>query len=358
MQELELQKALRRGMTREDLREQYGIKSSQHPEFPELWLYKYDQIESPMGERIVQEARGIILGDNHDIVSYGFNKFFNHGEGHAAKIDWSTARVYEKLDGSLVTMYHYKGNWHVATSGHPSAGGEVGDFGFTFAELFWRVFHTLYDITWFDENANYMFELMTPYNKIVVNHKEEKLVLIGARERSTGQEIEPNFKDLDCVRSFPLQSLDQCLTTFDEMDPSKQEGYVICDANFNRIKVKHPGYVALHHIKGAFSMRNLCKLVKTGEMEEFDAHFPEYAEESKLLKGKYAELIEKTEQVFDEIKGIEGQKDFALQATKHLFSGALFTMRKLGTTAREFYKNMGEDKLLRLMEVKDDQPTE
>jgi hypothetical protein len=28
------------------------------------------------------------------------------------------------------------------------------------------------------------------------------------------------------------------------------EGYVIVDANFNRVKVKKPAYVAVHHLKG------------------------------------------------------------------------------------------------------------
>ena len=34
-------------------------------------------------------------------------KFFNHGESNADIIDWKTARVYEKLDGSIITMYWY-----------------------------------------------------------------------------------------------------------------------------------------------------------------------------------------------------------------------------------------------------------
>ena len=34
-------------------------------------------------------------------------------------IDWGTARVYEKLDGSLMTLYRYGGAWQVASSGLP-----------------------------------------------------------------------------------------------------------------------------------------------------------------------------------------------------------------------------------------------
>ena len=28
---------------------------------------------------------------------------------NSAAVDWATARVYDKLDGSLMTLYHYRG---------------------------------------------------------------------------------------------------------------------------------------------------------------------------------------------------------------------------------------------------------
>ena len=46
------------------------------------------------------------------------------GESSADAIDWSTARVMEKLDGSLATLYWYKGEWHVSSSGVPDASSE------------------------------------------------------------------------------------------------------------------------------------------------------------------------------------------------------------------------------------------
>ena len=124
---LELQKYLQTHSL-EELTEQYGIKVVQSVKYPELYLFKYSQIDSPMGEKIVQESRGIIL-DSSTVewlpVSRPYDKFFNYSEGHAAEIDWSTARVYDKLDGSLVTLYWYGDKWNVATSGNPDAAGEV-----------------------------------------------------------------------------------------------------------------------------------------------------------------------------------------------------------------------------------------
>lgn len=55
---------------------------------------------------IVQEARGIIIDlENLDVVCWPFRKFGNYNESYADKIDWSTARVQEKIDGSIIKLW-------------------------------------------------------------------------------------------------------------------------------------------------------------------------------------------------------------------------------------------------------------
>jgi RNA ligase len=139
---LHLQAFLREGNPISALEEKYAIKATPHPKYPHLILFKYNQIDSPFGEQIVRECRGLILdsNDNWSIVSRPFDKFFNHGEGHAAEIDWKSAKVLEKVDGSLATIYPYDGQWHISTSGSPAAAGNVKDYPFTFEELFWKTF--------------------------------------------------------------------------------------------------------------------------------------------------------------------------------------------------------------------------
>src|SRR5271170_7082534 len=86
--------------------EQFAISAKRHPQFSNLVHLKYSQIDSPMNEPIVRECRGLIVdqADDWRIVAAPYRKFFNHGEVHAAPIDWPTARVYEKLDGSLMYL--------------------------------------------------------------------------------------------------------------------------------------------------------------------------------------------------------------------------------------------------------------
>ena len=59
-------------------------------------------------DEIVREARGIIIDiKNLSVVCYPFTKFGNYYESYADDIDWSTAQVQEKIDGSIVKLYHY-----------------------------------------------------------------------------------------------------------------------------------------------------------------------------------------------------------------------------------------------------------
>ena len=84
-----------------ELAARFAVRGVRHPKYPNLILLKYNQIESPMAEPVVQECRGLILDEAADwrVVSFPYVKFFNYAEPLAAAIDWATAQVYEKLDG-------------------------------------------------------------------------------------------------------------------------------------------------------------------------------------------------------------------------------------------------------------------
>ncbi len=80
-----------------------------------------------MTSKVVQECRGLLVDEenNYRVISFPYTKFFNYNETCAVKIDWKSAKVYDKLDGSLAIMYHYKGKWYVASSSKPEGGGTI-----------------------------------------------------------------------------------------------------------------------------------------------------------------------------------------------------------------------------------------
>lgn len=320
--------------TIEDLQARYGIKAKRHADYPNLVHLKYSQLKSPMAEPIVQECRGLIVDEAADwrVVSRPYDKFFNYNEGHARQIDWQSARVYEKLDGSLMVLYQYQGLWHVSTSGTPDASGNVGDTSLAFGDLFWQIWYELGYSYPVHTHLCYMFELMTPHNRVIVRHDKNRLVLHGVRDVRTYQEHHPEsharMNGWECVRGHNLNNLEAILDSCRMMDPVNGEGFVICDAIFNRVKVKSPQYVALSHIKESFSIRRLLDVIRNNEGDEFLSYFPEWSVLYHDAKDKYLALRSEASAFYESIKQIETQKDFALEATKKGYSSILFSLRK------------------------------
>lgn len=267
------------------LQEQYAINVNRDGDLVSL---KYNQIESPMHEPIVQECRGMVVCTaTNRVLAHPYNKFWNYGDAPAARIDWDTARVLEKLDGSLMTLYWRDGEWRVASSGTPNAGGPFGDTGETYAAAFWRTWDALgmatppIDCT----DSCFMFEFCDTPNRIVVVHDKPRIVLHGARRLSTGEELGwPSLQlhaamyGWEIVKSFPIRSISDCLAAADALNPLQCEGFIVVDAQFNRVKIKSPRYVALHHMKGeGVTTRRAIDLWQSGEAKELLGYFPELA---------------------------------------------------------------------------------
>ena len=100
----------------------------------------------------------------------------------------------KKLDGSLMTLYRYRDEWHIASSGMPDGSGKAHAGNITFAQLF--------EQTWKDEghplpDVNvarcYIFELMPPMNRIIVQHKTARLVPHAVGDLDNLQELVPEL---------------------------------------------------------------------------------------------------------------------------------------------------------------------
>lgn len=354
-----IQLDLQAGRKLETVCDQYKLSVSRHKKYPFLIGLKYSQIESPMDELLVRQCRGLILDESQEwrVVARPFDKFFNSGEHLAATIDWSSARVLEKLDGTLCILYHYDEGWHVATSGSVDASGKVGDLNITFKDLFWQTFTDM-GLTvpaQIARNYTFMFELMTPYNKVVCNYGPKSLLkLIGIRQRFTGFETDiSQYREYPAVASFPLKSIEELLMTFDQMEPLLQEGYVVVDHGGNRIKVKHPGYVALHHMKAHFSVRYLVDLTRKAEVAEVIAYFPEWADLLLEVQAAIESFEEEIFQVYETHKDIPIQKDFALAVSKYPWSGVLFGLRSGKVKSiKDWVGNVHIDTLISLLRIK------
>jgi len=338
-------------------------------------LLKYDQIDSDMSQIEVQESRGLILEKNTwKVMSLAFTKFFNSAETNAAKIDWDTAHVFEKCDGSLCNVYWdwVLNEWCVATTGMANAEGDVNNKPNTsFSKLFWD---TLNGYETFDMNAltkgfTYSFELMTPYNIVVCPHEYSHVALLAIRDLESLNEIDYlDFKEevevnigLPVVKryNFNASNIGHLINKFDEMS-AFEEGYVVCDANFNRVKIKNPAYVALHHLKGKMGNHHIISIIKTNEIDEFIVSFPERREEILNLQKSYTELISLLNETWIELKDSkpknitkQEQKKFAMKVFEVIkknkvenFSGLFFSLKDgKFNTVNEFMVDYDDKKL-------------
>jgi len=330
------------------LQEKYGIYAKRSVKHPSLIQFHYDQIESSGSEirscQLVMECRGIILdeSDNWKVVAYPFNRFFNSDEPCAAKINWGTATVQEKLDGSLMILYWYGNMWNVATKGSPDAAGTVGTEDFTFADLFWKTFKKYVDIDkHMDIEHTYMVELVSNYNRVVCTYSEENysdLYLIGIRSNLNYTEVNVNKLSHEYLvfpppKTWPMHSIGSVMSAAKELNPMQQEGFVVVDGNFNRIKVKSPQYVLIHHMKDNFSTRRMIDLIKLGEVHEFLSYFPEYMGLYNKVKSFVDDLVLELTQEYANIleqllaENKTTQKDFALLANKSRLPSVLYSVK-------------------------------
>jgi hypothetical protein len=191
---------------------------------------------------------------------------------------------------------------------------QIGSPYDNFGELFWEAvsnqmealnISTKYNdrVEWLADkllpNTTYMFELCSPYNRIIVPHKETKLYFHGWRDNISLNEMRFNIcilaKIFGCPEEYNLKSLDECVAATQVM-PWDEEGYVVVDKNFNRVKIKSPAYLMVHRLSqnNNMSIRRAIDLYMENEQLEFLAYFPEYKsafdEIDKRFNSKYIEL--------------------------------------------------------------------
>ena len=179
-------------------------------------LFKYNQLNSDFSQEICCEARGLILDstDNFKVVRLAFKKFFNIGEYYASPIDWNTATATEKIDGSIISIWYARDSWHISTMNNINAFNAELD-GITPYSSFGDLVVSILPLSKFIgnryENICFTFELVSPYNKVVINYPNTKVYLLSMRcmdslEESSFAEVRRVAKELnvECPELYSL----------------------------------------------------------------------------------------------------------------------------------------------------------
>lgn len=323
----------------EALTEQFAISVKK---VDDLLVLNYNQIDSPKTDPIVMECRSLILeAGTLKVVSRSFDRFFNYGEALNVMpdIDWNKAVAYEKVDGSLIKIYCHKGHWYISTKGTAYAESDCMGYGVTFQELVWKALGVKNDYefqgkckTFLWEGFTYMFELTSVENRVVKRYEGYKLHYLACRGNHSGDYIKSE-KDQALmfgaheIKEYRFDSPEECLRTARELK-DLDEGYVVYMDGVPVAKIKSPAYVAVHHIRGeGLNPKRVMQLVLSGEQHEYLNYFPEDEVVIMPYVEAYLELTDSIGDVYDEIKGITEQKEFAVSAQKYPFKAALFQAR-------------------------------
>lgn len=305
--------------------------------------FKYNQIKSDLSEQICKEARGLILDreNNWEVISCSLGKFHNAAENEAADIDWESAEVFEKMDGSAAVLYFWDGVWRMHTLGTVEGEGEVRmsdsimrrkDWdGNTFADLFWDRFEKIYGLDRLDDlqrDCCYMTELCTPYNRVVKRYDEDRIVLLAVRNRETlGERDISTTSEFGCApewwdrpQRFSVDAYGDIMDAVDELDPD-DEGFVCVDKHWRRIKIKQESYVLRHKMKSSIVERKngIIEAIQAGDADDFVGTFPEFKDVFEETKDEMDQLVERMEAYYYGLDGDsvdpddhEERKEFAL----------------------------------------------
>lgn len=249
-----LQKALTNGY----------VKVQKHPQY-DLFIYNYTQLaqyEKAWNETTLA-CRGLILDAEYNPIARPFQKFFNWGEIPDQKIPATPFEVAEKMDGSLGILYWAGGQPYIATR---------GSFTSTQAVVATQMLHEQYAIAipLLDKTKTYLFEIIYPENRIVVNYGAEKnLYLLAVVDTATGAEPEPlsSYTHL----GFPLVKMYDGITDIQELkakEEANKEGFVIHFQTGLRLKVKFAEYLRIHRIVTQVSNVVIWEHLKGGEPME------------------------------------------------------------------------------------------
>lgn len=340
-----------------------------------LIIFNYSQIESDFSNPIVQEARGIIFNmKTGEVVCRPMSKFFNYGEENAATIDWDSAVVREKVDGSLMKLWWNDEvhAWWISTNGTIDASkAPMNSIHFEdFADMFHEAayYSNLYPISSYslDINYTYMFEMVSPENRIVVHYPRTELYYLGRRNNITGEEIlsndDPHLSHMKRPRVFSLSSLEDCIKAAEAL-PADNEGYVVNDKFMNRVKIKSPWYITAHYLRnnGIVTSERILDIILSNEVEEVLTYAPELGKDIALMQSKmqkwYRVFRNAPEELYNSGMLDCTRKEIALYILGHFnkqVQGYLFKWVDRGMTVDEYLGEFTAAKWNKLIGEKND----
>ena len=236
---------------------------------------------------IRRECRGIIFDTaTGDIIRRPFHKFFNVNEREETQdhvVDMSQDhRILEKLDGSMIAPFIVNGQLIWGTKmGATDVAEPVDDFATLNEEygIFAR----------FTISRGYtpIFEWCSRKQRIVLDYKEDQLILTGIRDLTTGRYMSHDLMvahaeayRIPVVRTWDigLDMDNKTMKSFVSYVSGLEdlEGFVVRFSDGHMLKLKCQWYLQIHKAKEAILQdRNIVELILDDKLDDVKAHLPQ-----------------------------------------------------------------------------------
>ena len=238
------------------------VRQQVHPTEPLTILNYADKAQyERVWNEVTSACRGLIY--NHltmEVVARPFRKFFNLGE-HEDDFDphmMGPVRFFEKMDGSLGILYRRPSDGELAIATRGSFTSEQSAWATEWFRSNWPNFEP-------EPGATYLFEIIYPENRIVVDYGDDRhLVALAAIDTKTGQTIPNGHWNWpgEVVREHDYLDIATAIAT----ERPNREGFVLhfTDSDM-RVKIKHEEYVRLHRIVTGVTARTVWEILSKGE---------------------------------------------------------------------------------------------
>jgi RNA ligase len=216
-------------------------------------------------------ARGIILDPScKKLVATPFPKFFNVGE-RGEPIPDLAFEVYEKLDGSLIIIFHHDGQWRCATKG-----------SFSSVQAKWASdWIANFDLSLLSPGTTYLAEAIYPENRIVIHYTQKGLFLLAAYLEDGSEMSYDELKRLGAglnwsvVKRHNFDAISQLLIFAKDL-PRSEEGFVLHFSDGKRLKIKGEEYCRIHRMVSHLTPLAMWEVMMAGDdLEDVRRQLPE-----------------------------------------------------------------------------------
>ena len=293
-----------------------------------LYVYTERCVYEAAWDVFTISARGLILDiAARRIVATPFPKFFNAGERDGAVPDLPFETT-EKLDGSLIIIFHHSGKWRAATKG-----------AFASTQALWAQARLdARDLSALVPGVTYLAEATYPENKIIVFYPEASLRMLAAYG-ADGVELEAQAlaaTGFPPVKRLAFDSVAEMLAKAKGL-PRSEEGYVVRFADGLRLKIKGDEYRRIHALISGLTPLNIWRLMSAGDdlekvrrdlPEEFWADFDAL---TSILRGEVAKVIATVASAAQEHAGLSDKElGLKLSTLDEVPRQFIFSFRKSG----------------------------